>query len=337
MDIDSRTNLSPTRSPIEVTDVTAFNELRAYWSKLPMTPKVLANRESAPYVAFDGQETRILLTGEESAGTVNIFDSIARTGFIGGEHYQPNEEEYWFILDGALEVTVGKEKKVIEGGAFAFMPRNCTHAFSLLKDTHIITVNAPAGHDRAFEALQSLSKRSDLAPDAPIKAVGNHEMIIYLDNSGRHPIDQTVNAKPAASKSSNADEAEARRAWAAMPMIPKLVARREDARDVSTPGLDARLLLGPDESAGRYTMLDIIVAPGFERLADRRSNEDQWWYVLDGQLDITVGNVTTSIGKGGFVFAPRGATNALANRSGKPVHMISVHSPGRYELRPPLQ
>lgn len=334
MDIDIRTNTVPPRAPIEVASEDDFVRLRDYWSRLPMTPKVVASREQAPHVAFPGQDTRILLTGEESAGTVSVFDNYAQAGFVGGDHYQPNEEEYWFILDGEMEFTVGNVTRVVSAGSFAFIPRNCTHAFTLTKDCHIISVNAPAGHDRAFEALDKLFRDGkDVAPDTPARTVANHQMVLYLDRTDRHPIDQRTNIEPDLSIGVEADETARRRAWSALPMIPKIVARREDARDVSAPGLDARLLVGPEESAGRYSMLDLIVAPGFEAPVRRLQDEDQWWYVIEGDLDVTVGSVQTRLGPGGFAYSPRGSAHALTNTSGRPVHMISVHSPGGCERR----
>lgn len=329
MDIDSRTNSNPPRSNIEVASVADFSALREHWSTLPMIPKVLAGRNEAPSISFPGQETRILLRGEESAGSVAVFDNFAAAGFVGGEHYQPNEEEYWFILDGALEMQVGNERKIIESGAFAFMPRNCTHAFRLLKDLHVITVNAPAGHDRAFEALDALFRNNEEVPeDGLAKTVGRHEMILYMDRTDRHPIDQSTNKRPASGVKASSD-AELRQAWSQMPLIPKLLLSREEAPDVSRAGLDARLLLSPEESGGKYSILDLILAPGFEQAAERRSDEDQWWYILDGELDVTAGNRNATLGKGGFVFAPRGCTSAYVNRGRAPVHMLSVHTPGR--------
>jgi quercetin dioxygenase-like cupin family protein len=332
MNIDARTNQTPPRAPIEVTSATALDQLRQYWSTLPMTPKVLANREQAPQVEFPGQDTRILLTGEESAGTVTIFDNYAYPGFVGGDHYQPNEEEYWFILDGELEVTVGSERVVAKGGSFAFMPRNCTHAFKLLKPTHLITVNAPAGHDRAFEALDKLFRsREPVTPDAPVRTVANHQMMLYLDDPTRHPIDATINSAPRVVTSKLDDVSQLRTAWSELPMIPKFVASRDLAQDVSVPGLDARLLLSAEESAGRLSVLDVFVAPGYSAAPTQLASEEQWWYVIDGELDVTVGNVTTQLKAGGFAFAPRGTTHAIANNSGKPAHMVRIHSPAGYE------
>jgi mannose-6-phosphate isomerase-like protein (cupin superfamily) len=89
--------------------------------------------------------------------------------------------------------------------------------------------------------------------------------------------------------------------------------------------------LAAEESGGRLSVLDMIVAPGYSTPATRLAAEEQWWYVIDGELDVTVGNVNTQLGAGAFVFAPRETTHAFANNGGKPVHMLRIHSPGGFE------
>src|SRR5437899_12227233 len=49
--------------------------------------------------------------------------------------------------------------------------------------------------------------------------------------------------------------------WADMPMIPKVVHDRNQGIDNSWPGFDLRTLLVGEESAGRFTVHDVIVAP----------------------------------------------------------------------------
>lgn len=123
---------------------------------------------------------------------------------------------------------------------------------------------------------------------------------------------------------------ELRRKWAAMPMAPRVRPKRTDGWDVSWPGFDVRTLLVGEESAGRFTIHDVIVAPGAE-LPSFHLEVDTYLCVLEGDLRLTVGDLVETARKDAFAFIPEGAAQALKNESGGPARLLLWHSPAGAE------
>lgn len=100
------------------------------------------------------------IRGDDTAGEAMINLLSGSHGFNAPPHHQPTEDEFFFIMDGVLEMTCATETTVLKPGGFAFCPRNCTHAFRNPSptDTRFFTLNSPAGHERAMAAVRRLSQ-----------------------------------------------------------------------------------------------------------------------------------------------------------------------------------
>lgn len=112
------------------------------------------------------------------------------------------------------------------------------------------------------------------------------------------------------------DLAKLRSMWASLPSVPKLLASRDRGEDVSWPGFEARTLLRGDESSGRWSFVSLVVAPGSEFPAHGHEVGDTYWFVLEGEVELTVGSVTSKLTGPSFAFVPEQTTQALVNRSG---------------------
>jgi quercetin dioxygenase-like cupin family protein len=119
--------------------------------------------------------------------------------------------------------------------------------------------------------------------------------------------------------------------WAERLMTPILLQDRDEGIDVSFGGRDARLLLSGDESAGRYCIEDVIYAPGWETPAYHMEEAEEHWYVVEGEVEFTVGNRTETCGQGAFAFIPRNTTRALRNRGAAPVRLLQWSNPAGYD------
>lgn len=60
-----------------------------------------------------------------------------------------------------------------------------------------------------------------------------------------------------------------------------------------------------------------------------RANEELF-FILEGEVDFTVGGSTTRLGAGGVAFVPRGATHTFAVAGGRPARWVGIFAPGRY-------
>jgi len=172
------------RLPFEVKTAEDFAELRERWRAGDKTPKVLPSSAEAPSLDFPGQDTKLLLSGEESAGYMAIFELTIHPGFGAPNHHQRNEDEWWYVLEGEIEITIGDQSSVAKAGASAYAPKGCTHSFfnSSGKPVRMLTMNGPAGHERFFEALNAASKVEDRRPIMEAHDVVFHEKVVFDDD-----------------------------------------------------------------------------------------------------------------------------------------------------------
>lgn len=178
-DVNEMVNVKPERLGGEIGSYEDFARLRQAFSKLPRIPKIVAKTADAPVVDFPGQRARVLVNGEESAGQMVIFELELQPGFGAPAHHQPNEDEWWFVLEGSLDIQIGNSKARVSAGASAFAPRGCTHAFMNNGPgvARMLTLNTPAGHERFFEAVSQLPEIAE--EDARRKLMENHDVVFH--------------------------------------------------------------------------------------------------------------------------------------------------------------
>jgi quercetin dioxygenase-like cupin family protein len=61
------------------------------------------------------------------------------------EHSHANEE-VWNIIDGQLEITIGRESRVVGPGCAAVIPPNTLHSVKAITDSRVIVVDHPPRH-----------------------------------------------------------------------------------------------------------------------------------------------------------------------------------------------
>lgn len=158
MDINTRVNAPVDRVDADIHAFQDMRDLRAAFGRMPQTPRLLSSPDDAAAIDFPGQRTRVLLSGEESGGQFVIFLVELSPGFGAPDHHQAEEDEWWFVLEGEIDVVIGDEARRVGAGASAYAPRGCRHSFVNNSDrvARMISMNAPAGHERFFEAVSRL-------------------------------------------------------------------------------------------------------------------------------------------------------------------------------------
>jgi mannose-6-phosphate isomerase-like protein (cupin superfamily) len=63
------------------------------------------------------------------------------------------------------------------------------------------------------------------------------------------------------------------------------------------------------------------------------AEEDDSFYILEGELTFTVDGEELVAGPGTFVLVPPGVPHTFANRTGDPVRMLNLHAPAGFDLR----
>jgi quercetin dioxygenase-like cupin family protein len=85
-------------------------------------------------------------------------------------------------------------------------------------------------------------------------------------------------------------------------------------------------LVTGEETDGRYTTLETLVAPGGGPGPHVHADEEESFYVLQGSLTISIGDQTFQASSGDFVHIPRGTVHALKNGD-TPAKLLATYTP----------
>ena len=84
------------------------------------------------------------------------------------------------------------------------------------------------------------------------------------------------------------------------------------------------------EVAGAYALLEEKFWAETTPL-HRHLDAEESFYVLDGEVEVWVDGVTTTVSRGAFLVVPRGVSHGLRRVSEEPVRMLTLVSPPGFE------
>ena len=97
------------------------------------------------------------------------------------------------------------------------------------------------------------------------------------------------------------------------------------------PGDLYRFLVTGAESGGSYFAMEAFVPTGGGPPPHIHRNEDETFYVLEGDCTIRIGDETVIAGPGDFVNVPRGTVHSFRNDGEAPVRMVLTFTPSGME------
>jgi quercetin dioxygenase-like cupin family protein len=95
-------------------------------------------------------------------------------------------------------------------------------------------------------------------------------------------------------------------------------------------GLGSVCLSGPD-TGGAYCLLEVSLAPGMAVPRHTHTREDEVYFVLAGELEVSVGEKTFVLRPGDTLLAPRDIPHELRNSGDATNHYLLVFSPSGFE------
>ena len=220
--------------------------------------------------------------------------------------------------------------------SFAFIPRDTTHTFRNNRSSpaRLLAWDSPAGHERAFEEMKRKAEQGVVEFPALRQMFAIHGVQMHADPAELAPSDHLIGSQaPAlpANVRTREDFERYRAALGTLPRIPKLLAGREQAPDLSWAGASVRLLLESAHCGGQFNVADIILDRGCGVPAHRRRATDQCVYALGGNLELTVGSETRQVGPGAFGFIPRKTPLKISNAGDGPAQFLHWNMPGGQE------
>ena len=76
-------------------------------------------------------------------------------------------------------------------------------------------------------------------------------------------------------------------------------------------GMLQMIKIGREDTNGQYGLLEIRVPAGVGSPWHVHPEEDEWFYVLDGQMTFYVGDTRLDLTAGGFAFGPKGVPHTF--------------------------
>ena len=89
--------------------------------------------------------------------------------------------------------------------------------------------------------------------------------------------------------------------------------------------------VGKADAGGQFGLLEIVVPPGLGSPWHVHPEEDEWFYVLDGNLTFYVGDTRLDLATGGFAFGPKGVPHSFTGAGSTPTRALVGFSPMQFE------
>jgi quercetin dioxygenase-like cupin family protein len=116
----------------------------------------IAHHRPAPLLELGGSTVTEHLGGEQTDGALALLEFLVAPDYpVPPPHVHEREDELTYVLEGALEVTIGGEARIVRAGEAIFKPRGVPHAFAVAGDgpARFLETVTPAGFEGYFRAL----------------------------------------------------------------------------------------------------------------------------------------------------------------------------------------
>ncbi len=131
------------------------------------------NRETAPAFWMIDILWVLLVDGNDTNGAYSVIEQWMRKGSGPPVLHAHSIDEWFYVLDGELEMTVGDKTLTAGAGRSVYIPRGTAHKFVVTSDVcRALNGYAPAGFERVITGLAKPALRRELPPpmDPPDEA-----------------------------------------------------------------------------------------------------------------------------------------------------------------------
>ena len=149
----------------------------------------LVHRPAATGPAYwgPGDHYTFLVTGEESGGAYFVMEALVPPGGGPPPHIHTREDETFFLIEGAIEFTLGEETITAAPGDFVNVPRGTVHGFRNAgrATARMVLTFTPAGMERFFEeTLEQAPSDATEVPDNVDEVAAR-----YVEAAPRHGLE----------------------------------------------------------------------------------------------------------------------------------------------------
>lgn len=113
--------------------------------------------------------------------------------------------------------------------------------------------------------------------------------------------------------------------------VDPIALRQDEGEAIWFLGSLATIKASTETTAGRVAVIEVLGPEGSGSPLHVHAREDEWFYVLEGELTFWVGGELIQAPTGSFVFGPRGVPHTFAVTSPEPARFLLVTEPAGFE------
>jgi quercetin dioxygenase-like cupin family protein len=139
----------------------------------PTLEPCVVTEATADSVRPFGLDMKVLLTTENTGGAFSAVVCVHQPGEGPPPHFHTEQDEYFYVLEGAYEMTVDGTTSEVGPGTMVFLPRGTVHSFKTVSAQagKMLDWSLPGGQDRYFREIDELGKGGAGFDDAMLKKV----------------------------------------------------------------------------------------------------------------------------------------------------------------------
>ena len=118
----------------------------------------ITRRQDAESIRPFGVEMKIMMAAAQTGGTCSVLIGELRPGEGPPPHLHREFDEYFFVLEGVVSLTVDGKESTISPGNLAFTPRGAVHSFRNIgpSTASILEWTVPGGNEPYFRAVSAM-------------------------------------------------------------------------------------------------------------------------------------------------------------------------------------
>lgn len=97
-------------------------------------------------------------------------------------------------------------------------------------------------------------------------------------------------------------------------------------------GDQVTVLLSGEQTGGAFTMFEVVAPPGGGPPPHCHHNEDEWFLVQEGRIELWQHGTWTEVPAGTAIFLPRGIPHTFRNPGDSPLRMLAHTSPAGFDV-----
>ena len=101
--------------------------------------------------------------------------------------------------------------------------------------------------------------------------------------------------------------------------------------NIGFPGNDVWHRVKSIDTEGVFSAVELVTQPGQGVMVHVHEHEDELVYVVDGTIEVTLGDQTMTATAGILALLPRGIAHGFTNIGDKPSRVLDVILPGKFD------